>query len=56
MRCAYLLENNSGHIRLQAFDDISGRLEYYDNQMDDGQRCFEKTIYIKKETKKDKTP
>eukprot|EP00105_Crassostrea_gigas_P031286 XP_011453937.1 PREDICTED: uncharacterized protein LOC105346885 [Crassostrea gigas] len=38
--CAYILEDESGQIRLFAFDDIATRLESYDIQMDDGQEYF----------------
>lgn len=43
--CAYILEDESGQIRLFAFDDIATRLESYDIQMDDGQVWF--LIYLK---------
>lgn len=38
-RCAYLLEDDSGRIRLYAFDDIAARLESYDIKMG-GQEYF----------------
>lgn len=38
--CAYLLEDDSGQIRLVAFDYLVAKLESYEIQMDDGQVRF----------------